>query len=154
MVLLWSCDHGLKPVDEPEIIKYTGLSGTIHYKNWPPQDSVLLLKLVVFKKYPPVNIVSEVLAGSAITYPEELAEGLPYQADSTEFEMQLEAGRYEYICVAQQYGNNIFMDWRVVGQYDITLQDTIPTAVTVAADSMVSGINIFVDFDSLPPQPF
>ena len=61
---------------------------------------------------------------------------------------------YEYIVVAQQFGPAVFFDWRVVGQYDTTLTDTIPTSVEVFTDSVIKGINIYVDFDSLPGQRF
>ncbi|MFC2088585.1 hypothetical protein ACFLSX_03210 [Calditrichota bacterium] len=155
--ILVACDHGIDP-GEPESTSTTanptGIRGKIFYQNWPPLDSLYNLKLVIFKNYPPGDIVGEVTGGNAIAYPEVLDENLPYFQDSTGYTIELAAGTYEYIAVAQQYGPGLFFDWQAVGQYDTTLQDTIPTAITVIQDSMFSNINIHVDFDSLPGQPF
>ncbi|KAA3609907.1 MAG: hypothetical protein D8M58_08310 [Calditrichaeota bacterium] len=150
--LLISCDHGIKPPDLPS--QKTGISGTIYYNNWPPADSIENLKLVVFNNFPPDDIVAEVIAGDAIAYPEDLTEKLPIGDDSTAYIMELKAGLYEYVMIAQQYGPGIFTDWRSVGQYDLSLSDSLPTAVTVIQDSVLENINIFVDFNNLPIQPF
>jgi hypothetical protein len=40
------------------------------------------------------------------------------------------------------------------GQYDTLLTDDLPTPITVQAGEILENINIRVDFDSLPPQPF
>ncbi len=149
-----ACDHGLAPREDTGPVKPTGISGTIYYQNWPPQDSVLNLKLVVFKDYPPEDILTEVINGNAKTYPEDLTESLPYGVDTTHYKIELAPGTYAYVVVAQQYGADIFNDWQAAGQYDLSPQDTLPTPVTVIADSMISNINVFVDFDSLPSQPF
>lgn len=154
---MFACDHGIdpgEPEDNSTPTNPTGIEGKIYYQNWPPLDSLYNLKLVVFKNYPPGDIVGEVTGGSAIAYPEVLDENLPYNVDSTNYTLELSSGIYEYIAVAQQYGPYLFLDWRAVGQYDTTLQDSIPTAITVIDDSMLSKINIYVDFDSLPGQPF
>ena len=72
LFLLFSCDHGINPTQtqKDNETKSTGISGTIFYQNWPPPDSLLDLRLVIFKNYPPVDIVGEVLSGEAIAYPE------------------------------------------------------------------------------------
>ena len=147
-----SCDHGIEPPKENRLI--TGIEGTIFYSNWPPQDSVILLKLVIFKDFPPVDILSEVINGNAIVYPELLAETIPFGQDSFSFQVQLETGTYGYIAVAQQYGPDVFNDWRAVGQYDITPADSLPSSITVTQDSLLRNIDIFVDFNNLPIQPF
>lgn len=151
---LFACDHGINPekIDE-NATKSSGISGTIYYQNWP-QDSLFDLRLVVFKNYPPADIVVEVTSGDAIAYPDISMGSLPFYTDSTEYEVLLEPRMYEYIVVAHQFGPAIFFDWQVVGQYDTTLQDTIPTSIEIFSDSVITGINIYVDFDSLPGQPF
>ena len=153
---LFSCDHGISPTktEKDTETKNTGISGTIFYQNWPPQDSLLDLRIVIFKNYPPADIVGEVTGGEAIAYPDITLNSLPFYVDSMQFEVLLDPLIYEYIVVAQQYGPFVFFDWRVVGQYDTTLNDTLPSSVEVFTDSMLRGINIFVDFDSLPGQPF
>lgn len=154
LLSLWACDHGLAPPGDSSPLKPTGISGTIYYQNWPPEDSVKNLKVVVFKNYPPEDILSEVLNGNAKSYPEDLTESLPYGVDTTEYQITLAPGTYAYTVVAHQYGDDIFNDWQAVGQYDLAPQDTLPTPITVMADSIIGGINIYVDFDSLPSQPF
>jgi len=155
LCLLPSCDHGISPSKIEEIeTKSTGISGTIFYQNWPPQDSLLDLRLVIFKNYPPANIVGEVTSGEAIAYPDISLGSLPFYEDSTEFEVNLDPRVYDYIVVAQQFGPAVFIDWRVVGHYDTTMIDTIPSSIEVFSDSVIREINIYVDFDSLPGQPF
>jgi len=47
-MLLWSgCDKGLEPLNEP-----SGFSGVIRFKNWPPPDSALELRIAAFETYP------------------------------------------------------------------------------------------------------
>lgn len=155
--ILISCDHGIDP-EKPEEIKAksTGISGTIFYKNWPPlppePDSLYNLKLVIYKEYPPQDLMGEVIE----YFPEYFEENLTYRVDSTTYAVSIDTGYYEYIVVAQQYGQYVYFDWWVVGHYDTTLQDSIPTGVTVYQDSIINNINIFVDFDSVlfkPPEP-
>ena len=150
-----SCDHGLSP-PEPEK-KITGISGTIYYQNWPPIDSLYDLRLVIFKNFPPPqDLFTEIFSGNATVYPEINKSHLPYHVDSTSFTVELSPLTYEYIAIAQQH-DSIFTvqeSWRVVGQYDTILTDTIPTAVTVIQDSLLRSIDINVDFDNIPPQPF
>ncbi len=147
-----TCDHGIAP---PDISKpKTGISGTIYYSNWAAADTVYLLKTVFFKTFPPASIVGDIISGEAVTYPTVLEEGLPIEDSSTQYEIELEPGTIAYISVAQQWGPIIFTDWRSVGQYDITPADTLPSSVTVFQDSMLQNIDIFVDFNDLPIQPF
>ncbi len=153
VVILVACDHGIDPGDiEPPA---QGISGTIHYYNWPPQNTLFDLRLIVFNDYPPGDIWFQITQSKAFVYPPIGPDNLPYFEDSTDFIMQLEVGTYEYVVIAQQVGPSYTIeDWRAVGQYDTTLLDTIPTAITIEKDSLLQEINIIVDFDSLPGQPF
>ncbi len=144
-----ACDHGLSPTAE-----ITGITGSISYLNWPPPDSLFDLRLVVFKNYPPDSIFLEVLTGNAIVYPGLGSPGLPVNVEMTVFEMGLDPGEYEYVVVAQQFGPNVKADWRAVGQYDTILSDSLPTAITISQGKLLKEINILVDFNHLPPQPF
>jgi hypothetical protein len=45
-------------------------------------------------------------------------------------------------------------DWRSAGQYDITPQDSLPSAVMIESGVTLEHIDIYVDFDNLPIQPF
>jgi hypothetical protein len=149
LLIIIACNKGLAPPD-----KLTGFSGTIYYSNWDSAGTINNLKLVVFKNYPPDDIVSEVLSGDAKAYPAELAQSLPLNIDSTSYTMNIEVGYYEYIAIAQQYGDNLYTDWRAVGQYTSSPQDSLPAPITITDEFVITDINIYVDFNNLPPQPF
>ncbi len=149
---VFSCDHGLKPVEEKSS-QMSGISGTISYANWPTEENLFDLRLVVFNRYPPENIFDELGAGRAFVYPAIGEESLPFFVDTT-YIMELNPGYYEYVAIAQQYGPNIFEDWLAAGQYDTIFSDELPTPITVVSGKLLEDINIQVDFDSLPPQPF
>lgn len=151
-ISLMTCDNGLGPPKEEKA--KMGLSGTVYYSNWAAADSIHLLKIVFFKTFPPQDIVNEVLGGNASTFPQTLSDGLPLAEDSTNYEIDLKAETYAYITVAQQYGPDVFTQWRAVGQYNTSPGDSLPTAVTVLKDSVLQNIDIFVDFNNLPPQHF
>ena len=153
LFLFFSCNHGLTPVEEnPGDL--TGISGTIFYSSWSAADSIYNLRLVVFKNYPPANILTEVLTGQAIVYPALDQEGLSHPVTSTEYQLELAPGSYAYVVVAQQFGPNVQRDWRAVGQFDTTVSDSLPTAITIGEGELLKNIDINVDFTKLLPQPF
>lgn len=152
LITFSSCDHGLAPPSE-NVNNMSGITGIITYENWPA-DSLYDLRLVIFKSYPPDNIIEDVFNGRAIVYPGLGDPGLPTYIDTTGFLVELNSGTYEYVVVAQQYGENPSTDWRAVGQYDTLAGDDLPTAITVYAGRLLEEINIHVDFNHLPLQPF
>jgi len=66
LVLVFGCDRGLAPITED-----TGFSGTITFKNWPPPEQVLELRLVAFEQYPADSsgIIAALLNSQAAIYP-------------------------------------------------------------------------------------
>ena len=97
---------------------------------------------------------SEVISGNATVYPDLNESNLPYYVDTTFFFVDLDPGVYEYVVVAQQFGSNISLDWLAAGQYDTVLTDPLPTTIIVEAGIVLDNINIEVDFNDLPVQPF
>ena len=150
---LYTCDHGLQPAEDSQSSR-SGISGTISYINWPLAENLYDLRLVVFNRYPPGDIFGELGEGRAHVYPAIGQNGLPFYVDSTAYVMELDPGYYAYVAVAQQFGSNIFEDWLAAGQYDTIFSDELPTPITVISGELLEDINIQVDFDSLPPQPF
>lgn len=147
-----SCDEGLKPTVPVDFGRFTGL---IRYKNWPPRDSLVDLRVVAFRVFPPRDIVGELFQGRAIVYPGLGDTALvPFFVDSLRYTVAAPVGRYEYVIVAQQYGANVNSDWRAVGQYDLDTNLAVPSPIMVAPDSVTSDINIDVDFLHPPPPPF
>ena len=152
IIFLYECDHGLEPFSG-STSDITGISGLITYTNWPPADSLFELRLVVFRNYPPTNIVAELLNQRAIVYPALADSSLPYFVDTTSFILELSEDTYEYIVVAQQYGPDLYADWRVVGQYD-TDPDPLPSSIRIKKGVLLENIDINVDFDNPPDQVF
>ncbi len=155
----YQCDKGLSPIEKPPPPtvedSITGISGTIYFTNWPPPDSLFELRIVVFKKFPPENLIVEILTGEAFIYPTALEDtvSLPFYVDSLQYAFELEPRTYEYLVVAQRYGPNRALDWRAVGQYD-TDEDSLPSPFTVIDSVLLKNINVYVDFKHLPIQPF
>ena len=145
------CDQGLAPEPAAPSVHAYGIRGVITFKNWPPADSVRDLRLAVLQNYPVQDFVNEVLQGRA-----RFTGQLPYGLDSVAYTLTLAPlppGRFPLVGVAQQYGPNLQNDWRVVGIYFANGDTTRPGAVEVPPDSIVSGIDVHVDFQHLPPQP-
>jgi hypothetical protein len=128
----------------------------VTFSNWEAADSLYDLRLVAFSVYPPgEDIVTEVLQGRALVYPplgnsNTLAER---GADSVSYTIGVSPGTYPYVVVAQQFGPDVFQDWRAVGQYDLDTNLTLPSPVVVTEGVITQDIDIAVDFANLPPFP-
>ena len=155
--LFSSCNEGIQAPPEGSAAATPGASGfagTITYRNWPPADSLIDLRIVAFKNFPPGNIVTEVLSGTAIIYPPLGGANLPFNVDTTRYFVPAPGGQYNYVAVAQQFGPLVTVDWRAVGQYDLDTDPAIPSSIQVPADDTLMHVDINVDFINLPPQPF
>jgi len=152
-VFAGGCDEGLKPA--APVIPTGYMSGLIRFQHWPPPDSLVDLRIVAFRVFPPMNIPTEVQLGRVAIYP-PLGDTthLPFHVDSTRYGFALQAGEYPYVIVAQRYGQNILADWRVVGQFDLDSILTVPSLVTILENDTTFNINISVDFSNPPPPPF
>lgn len=144
IVIFVGCSGGLEP--KP----ITFLKGTIYYsdnQSWPPADSLLDLRLVALKNFPPSDIVTEILGGNAY-----FTETLPFYVDSTHFEIEISDAPVElkYIAVAQNFDG--FLDWKVVGVFSEN-NDNKHTNLYMDA-GIDKQITIFVDFNNIPEQPF
>jgi hypothetical protein len=148
---LIACDGGLYP---PEPAQKAFVAGTITYKNgksdWPPADSVIELRLVGFRNYPPGDILSELTKGNAFF----TQDTLPRFVDSSSFSLEISKPPVElkYIAVAQRYGS--ILQWKAIGVFTLTGDNTIPSPLIVKPGDNIRNINIIVDFKNLPPQPF
>ena len=145
------CGNGLEPVDSAQQT-LTGFSGRITcLSTWPPSDSILTLRVVAVRRYPPTNILEEFSAGRL-----EFSEPLQLNVPEQSFVIQKDTlrGAFEYIAIAQQYGSNIFENWRVVGVYSKTGNPSSPSPLVLEKGRILQDINISIDFYHLPPQPF
>jgi hypothetical protein len=140
-IITLSCDHGINPDEWMD----PGFGGKITFiGKWPPQDSVKDLRLVVYKKYPPPIFFDFT----------KFSDQLPYGVSSAEYKMPVTPGEYDYIVVAQQYGPNIFLHWKAVGFYSSTVNKDYPGSLIIEEGKFIKNIDITVDFDHLPVQPF
>ena len=148
---LLRCDGGLQPSVEQAAAG--SFSGLITYHHWPPIDSLKNLRIVAFRQYPVPSIVSAVLQNLAAVYPPITDTALvPYYVDSLRYRFPLQATTYQLVVIAQQYGPNLYQDWRVVGEYDSASIAATPLSLTVPPNADLPDINIEVDF-SRPLTP-
>ena len=148
-IFVVACDHGLSP-EATDVDP--GFGGTLTVTgDWPPADSVRDFRVVAFRNYPPEDILSEVINGSAV-----FSDELPYGEDRIEYAIQDESleGSFAYIVVAQNFGEDPFQDWRAVGVYTLTGDVNAPSAVDLGSGTFFTPVDITVNFYDLPPQPF
>lgn len=152
----WSCNKGIEPSPAPSSPSPTGwMAGTIRYQHWPPADSIYDLRLVAFRNMPSgnINIFNEFLAGNAFAYPPIGQSALqPFFVDSLSYLCGLPPGVFHYVAVAQQYGPNLYADWRPVGVY-VDSGSVSPASVTITTNDTTFHVNINVDFANPPPPP-
>lgn len=162
VIALSGCDKGLAPLNE-----ISGFKGVIYYKNWPPADSTLELRVVAFKDYPADSsgILEALLSGRAVVYP-QVTEGVDRAnmtlgrfKDTVHYDFlsagtTLRIGTYNYVVLAWRFGPNYLADWRPAGVYSGTPNSFQPAPVKVYEYKTTPDIDMYVDFDNLPPKPW
>ncbi len=143
-LILTSCDGGLEPMPKSTI------RGVVLYQNeWLPDSTIKDIRVVAFKNFPPNDIITEVLSGEAV-FSEPLT---PFFTDSASFIIEIPDApvMYNYIAVARQYGS--LFEWDAIGVYTDDYIDFTPKSLFIQKHS-TETINIKVDFNNYPPQPF
>lgn len=140
LFLLASCEGGLEPpTEEPNP---TGvITGIVTYSGeWPPADSLERLVFVPLKSEP--QTAQDIFADiENLVFSQELN----YFVERDTFTVEdVPNGVYVYNAVAQQYGPNLFADWRPVGLYEEN-----DGVIIVQGDT--TSITVHVDFNNLPP---
>jgi hypothetical protein len=165
LVLAVQCDGGLAPTPLPVAGSATTISGSIRFvggkASWPRRDSVWTMRVVGFQKFPPPDLVGELLQGRAYFTPAalQLDSTLPLFVDSSRYTITLPDSvppRIEYLCVAVLLDTaRIFSSsaWRVVGVYSESGNNRQPSQISLTAGRNHTA-DITVDFKNLPPQPF
>jgi hypothetical protein len=160
-LVLSGCVGGINPAD------YAGnalLRGTVRYvrgagaSNFPPKDSLFELRVVVFKQIPrDTNLVQTLANGDAFFSASLLdtayAGGIPFSVEIPQAQIADSSVMIRYVAVGQQYGKNIFSDWRVVGVYSSDSVFT-PKSIRATPGLVINDMIIDVDFLRIPPQPF
>ncbi len=146
-----ACDEGLAPSEKEQ---KTYLNGIVRYvngkNNWPPTDSCFAVRVVAFKSYPPQNIIKELSEGNAYF----TLSSLPLFVDSSDFSLEIKNAPVElkYIVASLQYTNDLTSQ-KVIGVWSVNDNKFEPSGINIEKGKSYS-IEINVDFNELPPQPF
>lgn len=150
----FNCDKGLSPVSAD--VNKSGFSGTIIFKgNWP--KDVTRTYLVVFQN--PLISASDFNVLNLKYLSSEITTGVSsfsYNSSIDSSYIQIKAGEYTYIAVAQQKTAELSLDrkdWTVAGVYYANDDTTQPGKLIIPQNTVVKNINIVCDFDNPPPQP-
>ena len=150
------CDGGLTPPPEIE----PGFSGEIVFRQgtWPRSDSLFSLWLFASKIYPTDSV--QVFNGiintppSIYLYP-SFTENLPFGQDTLRYFFPLPPGNYIYIGVLHRFRNDISVSsLQVVGVYKDPADTSKNGQLAITEQTLFTGIDIHVDFHTLPVQPF
>jgi len=150
--ILYSCQEGLEP---PPTEDRSYIGGKITFiggnDSWPSADSVHAVRVVAFKDYPPKDILTELLTGNAYF----TMESLPFFVDTASFSIEIPETPvvFEYIAVALQYTNELTSQL-AIGVYTLSGDKLQPSPVELNKGQRITNIDIEVDFNDLPPQPF
>ena len=145
LILAFSaCETGLEP-PPPEPEPVGAIQGTVTYSgNWPPASQLRQLFFVPldFKPTSLLEILTEFNQGNL-----KASEPLTLNVESdTFFVGDLDNGTYVYNIIANQFGPNLFTDWRPVGVFDEN-----GGVIEILGDTV--QISIHVDFSNFPPFP-
>jgi len=146
--LLQSCG-GLEPIPAEE---KTLIKGTIYFvddkDNWPPLDSIVSLKVIAFKNYPPTDMIGDIINGLAYY----TIDSLPLYKKTIDYQIEITnpPQTLKYIVVAYQFGT--IFEWKAAGVYSLEGDPRKPTSIIAEKGKQYSA-PINVDFKHLPPQP-
>ena len=152
LLYISSCHEGLapSPIEEKSFIggKITYIGGS---QKWYDKDSVFAVRVVAFKNFPPGDIISELMLGNAYF----TMESLPLFVDTSSYSIEIPDTPviFKYIVVALQYDSSLTAQ-KAIGVYTITGDKTQPSEFELLTGNKIKDLNIEVDFDDLPPQPF
>ena len=147
LLLANGCDKGLAPPPPQEV---TSLSGSVHFTGeFPPCDSVRILAVVLSRRAAPFSVGDIIAEYNKTIFIAQLA---PCSFKDTSFSFTLKPGLYNYLGVAQNYGDSLLKDWRIVG----FAHDALDSAIhfDLKTGDHPSNIILRVRFDSLSRQPF
>ena len=154
ILLCTSCDQGLSPDLADEIV---GFGGTVTFSGeWDP--TITQTHVVVFEE--PLLDVSDFNVFNLKYVSSSIPNGTTSYNYSTNDEEALissiEPGAVSYIAVAQSLKDTITLsrvDWIVIGIYYEEGDSLQPGNLIIPETGFIGDINIFCDFNNLPPQP-
>ncbi len=147
-----SCESGLKPTGADS--RKSFLVVNFYYKNgiesWPEKDSMWAMRVAAFRDYPPKDIIGDVLIGRALF----TLDSQPLYVDSSQARLEIPdpPDAFKYVVAAWQYDSSLTAQ-RVAGVYITDGGYENPAGVTIYPGESPE-IDIHIDFENLPPQPF
>ena len=156
------CTGGIDPAD------YAGsaiIKGKVRYvrgsgsQNFPSKDSLFDLRVVAFKMIPRDTNLVQTLANGEAFFSASLVDSsfsaeIPFSFEVPQSQIADSSVMLQYIAVGQQYGANVFSDWRVVGLYSTGDSLFTPKSLRATPGLYIDTMTINVDFRKIPPQPF
>ncbi len=158
IAILNGCEKGLEPTETQDGGGYKqpyGISGNIYFKNFISRDSVKGLFVAASQEslLSKSQIPSLIFSGKI----EYIDVTTSYGQDTIPYSLLFKTippGKIPYIAVVHQFGVTIAPEnLQIIGLYYNDDDTTHPGFVIVPKDSIVSRIDISVDFNKLPPQP-
>jgi hypothetical protein len=154
ILIFISCDEGLSPDLADEEV---GFGGTITFSGeW--DQTINQTHVVVFKQ--PLLDVSDFNVFNLKYVSSSIPNGTTSYKYSTNDEEALissiEPGTVSYIAVAQSLKDTITLnreDWIVIGIYYEEGDSLQPGSLIIPEAGFVGNVNIYCDFNNLPPQP-
>jgi hypothetical protein len=152
--LFTSCDKGLSPDLADEIV---GFGGTVTFSGkWDP--TITQTHVVVFEE--PLLSVSDFNVFNLKYVSSSIPNGtISYNYTTNDEEAlisSIEPGSVSYIAVAQSLKDTITLsrkDWIVIGIYYEEGDSSRPGKLTIPESGFIENINIYCNFNNLPPQP-
>lgn len=150
---LASCDQGLSPDLAKEKVGFGGkVTFSGNWNNEIKQTLIVLFKdpLLSESDFNVFNLkfVSEVIPFGVETF--------SYSSNDISLISNIEPGTYSYLAVAQSKRDTISLirkDWEIVALYYSTDDTTQPGKLIIPESEFVNNVDIFCDFNNLPPQP-
>lgn len=148
LVFLLSCQEGVSPDDGAKESYISGklivISGT---NSWPSQDSAKELRVLVVPRYPPYNILSDILEGRAY-----LSDTLARFKDTVNYLVKIQKTPMTsaYILASLRYGT--IVQQRLIGFYKKNLESKTPDKLSIDKGVSLKNLDIYIDFYNLPEQ--
>lgn len=149
-LLFVSCQEGLDPTIRRESSVKGNLIVISGRNSWPNPDSALELRVVGFQNFPPPDLLSEIVSGKAF-----ISDSLPRFLDTIPYQVKIDKPPVEinYLVAALRFGT--IFQWKVVGVYsDEMTFERRPRKLLVPKGVTIENVNILIDFNNLPKQPF
>ncbi|MCX7908174.1 MAG: hypothetical protein N2560_01470 [Ignavibacteria bacterium] len=142
------CYEGVSPYDGALESYVTGKIIIVSGRNsWPSPDSAKELRIIVVPRYPPYNILSDIIEGKAY-----LSDTLTRFIDTINYKVNIQRTPMTeaYVLASLRYGT--ILQQRMIGFYKKNLESKVPDKLFINKGVELKNLDIFIDFYNLPEQ--